>query len=255
MRVPALLEPTRLPGDATKADSDLGKNTGHLDHISDVLKRYKHPFILVCYAALYWMGVGRSGPWFDMVIRNDQLKAVAADLIETGHWTLYDFGMETGMENGRPYALYEPHIFRHNERFLRLTNDDTHVLLKRVNQQGMEFKYLQLWSKDKYSINVAECPLIEVPDIYAWHSFLIKEAYHPEMNRTDGWWYGPRTLTKTNGTPLFSPRLPRGKSLTNANPVSIPRIPAHLDALVLIGHITKIHVQCYIPMLAGKSVS
>jgi hypothetical protein len=186
MRVPALLEPTRLPGDATKADSDLGKNTGHLDHISDVLKRYKHPFILVCYAALYWMGVGRSGPWFDMVIRHDQLKAVAADLIETGHWTLYDFGMETGMENGRPYALYEPQIFRHNERFLRLTNDDTHVLLKRVNQQGMEFKYLQLWSKDKYSINVAECPLIEVPDIYAWHSFPDKRGL-PSSNEPHRW--------------------------------------------------------------------
>jgi hypothetical protein len=75
MRVPALLEPTRLPGDATKAESDIGKNAGHLDHIFDVLKRYKHPFIFVCYAALYWMGsvgLAHSSTWSSETINSKQ---------------------------------------------------------------------------------------------------------------------------------------------------------------------------------------
>jgi hypothetical protein len=73
--VAAHLGPTRLPGDATKADSGMGKNAGQLDHIFDVLKKYKHPFILVVmlpYTGCGSVGLAHSSTWSSETINSKQ---------------------------------------------------------------------------------------------------------------------------------------------------------------------------------------
>jgi hypothetical protein len=53
---------------------------GTIDHIFVVLSKYTHPFILVGIVGC----AGGVDEGFDLLIRNDQLGAIAANLIATG---------------------------------------------------------------------------------------------------------------------------------------------------------------------------
>lgn len=198
----------------------------NIDHIFEALKRHEHPFILVGTASSRWMGSrGCFDEAFDIVVRNHQLIEVVHDLIQTGHWVVFD-AQAAPQEN---HCLEK--FGSNDQRFLNHCCE-ADAVLERVDQHIDTFARLRLWSEDSYRIRVDECPLVEVPDLYAWNTFLVEEKYHPASNRTDGWWYGPDTLTNTQGHIVLPPNKPRGRSPNNTTPIFIPSIPTFLDALV-----------------------
>lgn len=197
---------------------------GNIDHMFEVLKRHEHPFILVGTASSRWMGSrGCFDKAFDIVVRNHQLTDIVHDLIQTGHWVAFDTQaarQEMESTDSHHHQRYLNHCF------------EADAVLDRVDQHDNAFARLRLWSEHSYHIGVDECPLVEVPNLYAWNPFLVEEIYHPASNRNDGWWYGPDTLTNRGERELILPNLPRGKSADNTTPIFIPSIPAFLDALV-----------------------
>ncbi|KAF2454309.1 hypothetical protein BDY21DRAFT_353607 [Lineolata rhizophorae] len=104
-------------------------------------------------------------------------------------------------------------------------------VLQKVDVQESEYELLRIWREESYRISVDQCSTVEVPDVYSWNCFLVEEIYHPAIDRLDGWWYGPDTLTKPNGKCILPPQLPRGKSSKHHGSVLIPSIPAYLNAL------------------------
>ena len=188
-----------------KKESKEANLEGTIDHISDILNAYKHPFILVGFTATGWMGCEASlHNWFDLVIRTHQIDDIANELIQTGIWTLHKRS-ETG---------------------------DT--VLKRVNLKNAsyEIEYLDLWTEETYHINVDKCTLIEVQDLRTWTPFLIEVKQHPVRWRTSEWWYGPEILFQAKPPiQIFNPSLQRGKGPKNTTPIFIPRIAAYLNAL------------------------
>jgi hypothetical protein len=215
--------------------SDPGSNNeGSTDHIFDVLKTYQHPFILVGATAHRWMGcAGCAGEGFDIVIRSAQLKSIVTDIIETGHWTIFDSKTE--------WEIFESEIYHktpeiHNVRERKVLLDyccDADAVLRSVDFQG-GFEYLRLWSEDTYRINIDQGSFVEVPTLHAWNCLLVEEEHHPAIQRDDSWWYGPYILSKADDRhPICIPDLlPPAKGLTNSSPIFIPRIPSYLDALV-----------------------
>ncbi|RFU29224.1 hypothetical protein B7463_g7130, partial [Scytalidium lignicola] len=64
-----------------------GISEGSIDHIFDIMSKYAYPFILVGILVYRWMDcVAAADEGFDLVIRNEQLRAIATELIATGHW-------------------------------------------------------------------------------------------------------------------------------------------------------------------------
>ncbi|KAF2189856.1 hypothetical protein K469DRAFT_723733 [Zopfia rhizophila CBS 207.26] len=211
-------------------NSNLGSGrAGSIDHVFDILTAYDHPFIVVGVSAHRWMGCAAqiiSDEGFDMVLRNNELDAIAADLVKTGHWTVHHEGPKS-FPTG-PYANL---------------NYDVDVVLERtdVEHGSNEYRCLRLWYEKTYRINVDQCLTVEVPDVYPWVTILFEEKYHLAIYRDDGWWYGPHLHcdskapnfpSNSRTSNLFPPHLPRGKSPSNSHPILIPSIPAYLDALI-----------------------
>ena len=205
-----------LPGPAYK---------GNMDHILEVLASYSHPFILVGSSAQRWMGsAGTMMSGCDMLVLNDEVKSIAADLVKTGHWDFFDPG---------------PHD---PVKIPPLTECDADLVLQRTNiEQESGYEYLSLWSETTYHIKVDECPTVEVPDTYPWQNILVEEKWHPALDREDEWWFGPllHPDTKVTNLPeraraptILFKGLTRGKSLSNNHPILVPTLPTYLDALI-----------------------
>jgi hypothetical protein len=202
--------------------------------ILGVLESHKHPFMLVGVIAHRWMGCASGvDEGFDIVLRNDQLKTIVIDIINTGLWSPFDAAAEREIFEAYPSNKKE----RKEETYARqmLLNHccDADAVLQRTNPQDARFEYLRIWSEDTYHIKVDQCPVIEVPDIYPWNCCLVEEELHPAARRDDGWWYGPYTLdgAKAAGRSIFGPVIPV-EGPKNSSPIFIPRIPAYLDTLV-----------------------
>jgi hypothetical protein len=201
--------------------------------ILGVLKSDKHLFMLVVVITHRWMGCASGvDEGFDIVFRNNQLKAIIVDTVNTGHWSLFDAAAER--------KIFEAYLSnkkeRRDETYARqmLLNHccDADAVLQRTNLQDARFEYLRIWSEDTYHIKVDQCPVIEVPDIYPWNCYLVEEELHPAARRDDGWWYGPYTLdgAKAAGRSIFGPVVPV-EGLKNSSPIFTPRIHAYLDTL------------------------
>lgn len=199
---------------------------GTMDHIFEVLASHNHPFILIGCSAQRWMGsAGAMIDSCDLLVRDGALKSVASSLVKTTHWEIVDSVPKT-----------------HQERFPCIDwQPDADIVLEATETGGESgYEYLALWSETTYRMQVDNCPLVEVPDVYAWNHVLIEEKWHPAIDRTDGWWFGPRLRPDTN-TPnlpeyatlptLFPKGLQIRKSPSNPHPIFIPSLPAYLDVL------------------------
>jgi hypothetical protein len=199
----------------------------NLDHVIDILAYYDHPMILVGRAAHRWMGsAGARTSSCDLLIRNNELEKIASSLVETGQWVFHD----TDAQNDKHSSP--------------LNSEECwgDVVLRRLGpHQEIEYHHLNLWSEITYHMNVEDCPVVEVPDVYPWHHLLVEESWHPAVGREDGWWFGPclHPQTKIGGlseratrSTVFPEGLPRGISSSKNYSILIPRIPAYLDALI-----------------------
>jgi hypothetical protein len=209
------------------------ENEGAIDHIFDVLNKYKHPFVLVGLVAHRWMGcASHVDEGFDIVLRNDQLNMIVADLIETGHWSLFD--------PHKKRQIFETDILQsiqESEEYdlvKHLCEADT--VLRQFDLDGFQFEYLRIWSEETYQIKVDDCAFVEVPELNPMNNFLVEKEFHPAIDRTDGWWYGPRILDKEvtaeNRYRIFSTVYKRAKGAQNPSSIFILSIPEYLDALV-----------------------
>jgi hypothetical protein len=198
---------------------------GSMYHVLEVLASHSHPFMLVGCSAQRWMGsAGMLTNGFDMLVRNNALESIALDLDKTGHWEFHDPGPHT------PWESFPP------------TKRDADLLLRRTDvEQNSEYQFLSLWSETAYRITVDECPTVEVPDVYPWQYILVKEKWHPAVDRENGWWFGPRLHPDTaiknlpeRATPstIFLIGLPRGKGPSSNHPILVPSLPTYLDALI-----------------------
>lgn len=214
--------------------SVMSEVSGPLDHIFDVLRPYEHPFVLIGLSAHRWMGCsGMVDRAFDMLIRNDQLKAIVADLIRTRHWTLFDADMEMKTFDAVPFTLERlaPEI-RGLGQFLRYSYD-ADVVLGCTDMEGLGYDYLRLWSEDTYRINIDRGNFVEVPDLHAANPFLVEDEHHPAPQRVNTAGYGPCTLAQVGEQyKIGFPGLPRAQGPRISEPVLIPCISMYLDALV-----------------------
>lgn len=149
-----------------------------------------------------WMGsAGMMISSCDLLVRKSALESVASNLVETGHWEFHNPGPQIP---GEPFPSVEC---------------DADLVLRRTEiKHESEYQYLNLWSETMYRISVDNCSVVEVLDVYPWHHILVEEKWHPDIDREDGWWFGPRLHpdTKVPNLPervkphiIFSKRLPR----------------------------------------------
>ncbi len=148
---------------------------GSMDHVLDILATYDHPFVMVGWSAQRWMGsAGMLNTGCDMLIKNTVLESIAADLVKSGHWEYYEAKPDP-LESWSPDSAC-----------------DADCVLRRTDKQNEnEISALILWSETTYHINLDDCPTVEVPDVYPWQTMLIEEKWHPAIDRTDGFWFGP----------------------------------------------------------------
>ncbi|OAL53586.1 hypothetical protein IQ07DRAFT_608935 [Pyrenochaeta sp. DS3sAY3a] len=197
---------------------------GILDEICPVFRTYNHPLILVGMVAHRWMGSrGFSDhTTIDVLLRNGQLHSITSDLVRTGHWEKCDVQeLERLLEND------ETDLIPKDLELALLGEAD--VVLERTHHDRHQIYYMRFWSEETYRIKIDSCSLVEVPDVYAWNSYLMEEEYHPAIDRTDGWWFGPDIRPKP--TDCILPTLPHGKPLGSSERIFIPSIPTFIQAL------------------------
>jgi hypothetical protein len=114
-----------------------------------------------------------------MLVRDSAVESIALDLIKTGHWELEDSNSHGFKKHQATHDLKEAYP---------TVACDTEIDLQRIDiTHDSEYRYLTLWPEKLYHINVDECPTVEVPDVYPWHTTLIEEKWHPAVDRESGW--------------------------------------------------------------------
>ena len=152
-------------------------------------------------------------PIIDILLRDGQLQSITSDIVRTGHWKNPD---AQELQNFR--VCNESNLLR-----------EANIVLERTHHEPLQVYYIRFWSEETYRINIDSCSLIEVPDVYAWRPYLIKEEYHPAITREDGWWFGPDIRPKP--TDCIFPTLPHGKPLGSSEQIFIPGIPTFIQAM------------------------
>ena len=130
-----------------------------MDHIVDIIASHDHPVIVVGTNAQCWMG-SNGCLWriCDLLIKDSALQSIGAALVQSGHW--------------RRASPLQPDPGDYRESELKYAD----CPLERTNiEDENEYAYLCLWSESTYHIKGDDCPLIEVPDFYPWHTILIEE--------------------------------------------------------------------------------
>lgn len=144
---------------------------GIIDEICPVLREHEHPLVLVGLVAHRWMGARgfTEYPVIDILLRTAQLQAIMSDLVRTGHWKAFDASvLEKRLECTQTQSLREADI-----------------VLERTHHEQLQIYYIRFWSEDTYRISIDECTLIEVPDVYCWSPFPIREI--PSRDKSHGW--------------------------------------------------------------------
>jgi hypothetical protein len=166
---------------------------------------------------------------FDLLIRNDQLGAIAANLIATGHWALFDPRLEADEYRSNPLNN------DHGRTLLVNSCHDADIALVSTGTLKTQFHYLRLWSETTYRLKVDDDDhFVEVPELNPWNVVLAEEELHPAIKREDGWWYGPDILSNADHRPkhIFSTLWPRAKGPAITWPLLIPKIVVYLDSLL-----------------------
>jgi hypothetical protein len=164
--------------------SDSSNDEGTIDHVLDILDKYSHPFILVGYVALRWMGCSSSvDDGFDLVLRAHQLPTIVTSLVETGYWTTFD--SPKALEIFKSDAAWQ-NVENMAEESLLEYLCEAGAVLKWEGIEGIGFSYMRLWTDETYHIDVDASPLVEVPQLYPWNPFLVEEEFHPALRRDDG---------------------------------------------------------------------
>lgn len=215
---------------SSSADNLQGRDD--TEHIFEVLQKYYHPFVLVGLPASRWMGCAScADDGFDMVIRTDQIQAISTDLVNTGHWEVFDAQLERETFEAK---IYDPRD-EIERRFLGLCSEANIVLMNmNLKDLGLRSSHLRLWSEETYLFSIDMALLVEVPRLFAKHICLAEEDFHPSANRQDSWFYGPALLSRSDrSAPEFAPYQSQSKGVTERLRVFyVPRIPAYLDVLV-----------------------
>ncbi|PGH06084.1 hypothetical protein AJ79_06618 [Helicocarpus griseus UAMH5409] len=172
---------------------------GYLDDVCSVFDRHNHPIVLVEQCATVWMGCPGNSTDYDFLVRDSQLDAILATLIESGEW-------------------------KQIEQDLSSRSEDANVTqVPRLRRLVREPVYISLWPEKIYFLSVDD-PKIQVPDVTCLDRALIEEHFDPKLGYP---------LTKSDlearKTRILPKQLARRE---NTSPVFIPTIPRMINALL-----------------------
>jgi hypothetical protein len=206
--------PAKQTGEAS-ADNE----TGYFDHVAAMLSVRQHPIIVVEEAAMRWMGLPvNSCDNLDLLIKDNQLDNVIADLLATGQYER--------IQQDLSYRLRDPYV----KQVPRLQRTDKHPFHDLC---------LSLWSESVYKL-MAAGTMVEIPDLFAWNPNLMEDRFDPvavdvisisyQTRLADGRQILPKTLAQ---------------STESKHPVYAPSIPRFIDALLDQQRYRLAHVETY----------
>jgi hypothetical protein len=192
------------------------------------------------------MGCGRCvDDAIDLLLRDDQLGLIAAALIHSGYWSLFDaHAKRRNYKNRLLKSELEDHE-KHQQRkereefqtpeddekpdvdtFLSYCRDADGILrLTMEANQKWTFNHIRLWSEQTFRLKVDGPLWIQIPALFHGQSLLVENNFHPTTNRTDRWFFGPALLSHYDNRLITVGEVKDNKLL-------ILSIPLYLDALV-----------------------
>jgi len=186
---------------------------GYLDDVFDVLDAHQHPCIVMGRSALLWMGVPVSqSSYFDLLIRNSQISAIAEVIQRTGSWE----EVPLVRTDGEDYLQPPPRVFERTDGTFSIKAWSEDAIRLLVDPPVDESIYGNF--------------LIEAPCCEALSPVLLESHMHPgpEISANK-----PSLLTTPNVRfPPYADIRSQSTSREPQSKVYIPTISRYLDALL-----------------------